>query len=117
MFDAIALGKRIREYRNRKKLSQKKLGKLCGMSQSTICNIEKGNISTFNILKLSIIADALDATLDDLLYDSIYALKNTSAPCPYEIKLKQLLLSLDENEIEYPIHLINNYIALKKQLK
>lgn len=114
MFDAIALGKRIKEYRNRKNLSQKELGNLCNMSQSTIANIEKGNISTFNIAKLNIIVDALDITLDDILCDSIYALKNNSSPLPYEIKLKQLLLSLDETEIEFPTRFINNYIILKQ---
>lgn len=114
MFDAIALGKRIKEYRKRKKLNQKELGNLCNMSQPTISNIEKGNISTFNIAKLNIIADALDITLDDILCDSIYALKNNSSPLPYEIKLKQLLLSLDETEIEFPTRFINNYITLKQ---
>ena len=84
------------------------------MSQPTISNIEKGNISTFNIAKLNIIADALDITLDDILCDSIYALKNNSSPLPYEIKLKQLLLSLDETEIEFPTRFINNYITLKQ---
>ncbi len=114
MFDAVALGIRIKEYRNRKNLSQKELGNLCNMSQSTIANIEKGNISTFNIAKLNIIADALDITLDDILCDSIYALKNNSSPLPYEIKLKQLLLSLDKTEIEFPTRFINNYIILKQ---
>lgn len=114
MFDAVALGKRIKEYRNRKNLSQKELGNLCNMSQSTIANIEKGNISTFNIAKLNIIADALDITLDDILCDSIHALKNNFSPLPYEVKLKQLLLSLDETEIEFSERFINNYITLKQ---
>ena len=71
MFDNMALGKRMKYYRNKKNLSQKQLANLVDMPQSTISRLERGVIGLFNIKKLSILADALDVTLDDLLYDSI----------------------------------------------
>ena len=120
MFNAIDLGNRIKYYRKNKNLSQKALGNLCNMAQSTISDLETGNIGTFNIFKLSIIADALNVSLDDLLCDSIDALQqnNVSVGSPYEIKLKQLLVSLEEeHQIEFSNHLIENFIKLKQLSK
>lgn len=56
------IGNIIKEKRNEKKLSQRKLAELCGMSYSHICRLEKGeNIpSTDTIIKIS---KALDIPL------------------------------------------------------
>ncbi len=99
MFDNMALGKRMKYYRNKKNLSQKQLANLVDMPQSTISRLERGVIGLFNIKKLSILADALDVTLDDLLYDSIDSLKKQNENISfshYEMKLKELLFTFKE---------------------
>ena len=111
MFDNIALGKKVKYYRNKRNLSQKELASFAGMKQSTISRIERGIIGSFNIKKLSILADALNVTLDDLLYESI-----TQKQCnEYEKRLKELLLTLNEKQLRFYNNLIKNFIAFKQQ--
>jgi transcriptional regulator with XRE-family HTH domain len=62
------LGKRIRELRDKKGLSQEKFADLCGLDRTYIAGIEKGrrNVSLVNIEK---IARALGLTLSQLFKD------------------------------------------------
>lgn len=117
MFDNMALGKRMKYYRNKKNLSQKQLADLVDMPQSTISRLERGVIGLFNIKKLSILADALDVTLDDLLYDSIDSLKKQNENISfshYEMKLKELLLTFNDNQLLFYNHLIENFVTFKE---
>jgi len=59
------LGKRIRELRDKKGLSQEKFADLCGLDRTYIAGIEKGrrNVSLINIEK---IARAFGLTLNQL---------------------------------------------------
>lgn len=61
-------GKKIKELRNERNLSQRKLAELCGMSYSHICRIEKGeNIPTLDtVIKIS---KALDISPDVFAFD------------------------------------------------
>ena len=58
-------GKRIKELRNTRQLSQEKLAALCNLDRTYISGVERGkrNISLLNI---KIISEALNITLYDL---------------------------------------------------
>lgn len=57
---------RIRVLRAEKKMSQKKLSELSGVSRTTISNIENGTAKNVMFSTLKSIADALGTTVDNL---------------------------------------------------
>ena len=65
-----ALGKRIREARKQKKLTQEKLAELVGVTDVYISEIERGNKMPSIPLFISIV-EALDISADYLLRDNI----------------------------------------------
>lgn len=60
------LGRTISIFRREKKIKQKDLAAKCNISESTLCNIEKGN-SNPSYKTLEVIADALGVSLTYLL--------------------------------------------------
>lgn len=72
--DYKAIGKRIRENRLKKKLSQADLAEIIGVSTPHISNVERGKTKV-SLPKLIAIANALDISLDDLVCDSVRATK------------------------------------------
>ena len=68
--DYIALGKRIKEKRISKKLTQEQLGEICELSAAHIGHIERGT----RILSVDVlfrIAQTLGVSMDYLLFDSV----------------------------------------------
>lgn len=67
--DYIALGKRIREARKNRNMTQEKLGELCGLSSAHIGHIERGTRvpSLETVFRIS---QELNVSLDYLLFDS-----------------------------------------------
>ena len=67
--DYSKLGKRIREQRLKKHLTQEKLGEIIDVNTSNISHIERATtqVSLPSLIK---IANALDTTLDQLVCDS-----------------------------------------------
>ena len=65
------IGKRIREIRESKKISQEKLAELADLDRTYISSVEKGkrNISIENIEKIT---KALDHTLQDFFSSEIF---------------------------------------------
>jgi len=61
------LAKRIRELRNKKKISQEKLARLANVSYNTIVKIESGESKNPTIQTMKGIAKSLDITLDELI--------------------------------------------------
>ena len=57
---------RIRVLRAEKKMSQKKLSELSGVSRTTISNIENGTAKNVMFSTLKSIADALGTTVENL---------------------------------------------------
>ena len=74
-YNQKALGLRISKYRELRKLSQKRLAELSGVSSGYISNIESGIGNSINLIKLSKLADALNVEIDDLLCDSLIKLQ------------------------------------------
>lgn len=68
--DYIALGKRIKEKRISKKLTQEQLGEVCELSAAHIGHIERGT-RILSVEVLFRIAQALDVSIDYLLFDSV----------------------------------------------
>lgn len=60
------LGKRIRELRNKKELSQEKLARLADVSYNTIVKIEAGDSKNPTFQTMVGISKALGVSLDDL---------------------------------------------------
>lgn len=67
--NASKIGARIREIRQRKGLTQKQLGELCGMADSAIRRYESGRAEP-KIKTIETIADALQVNLSELAYGS-----------------------------------------------
>lgn len=98
IFNAIALGKRIKYIRKQKGLSQTALSYLSATSQARLSELERGNISSLNICKLNQIAQALKTNLDVLLCDSldVFADPQNQPISTYQLKLKELLTTLEK---------------------
>lgn len=82
-------GEYIKKHRQKKGLSQKKLGEKLGVSQQMIGQWENGN-SNPKVETIQKIADALDITLDDLIPDSF----------EQKIQMGLELMIMDYTEIE-----------------
>lgn len=98
IFNAIALGKRIKYIRKQKGLSQTALSYPSATSQTRLSELERGNISSLNICKLNQIAQALKTNLDVLLCDSldVFADPQNQPISTYQLKLKELLTTLEK---------------------
>lgn len=68
--DYAALGKRIKEKRISKKLTQEQLGEMCELSAAHIGNIERGT-RILSVEVLFRIAQVLNVSVDYLLFDSV----------------------------------------------
>lgn len=64
---SINIGKRIKEFRNKAKLSQDQLSKKADIPFSTLVKIEAGYTPNPSMMTLVKIADAFDISLDGLL--------------------------------------------------
>jgi len=117
MYDSIQIGKKIKELRNSKKLSQKILSEKVGVPQSSWSALENGK-NIFNIEKLGVIADTLGISLDDLFHD--YLLKysnNTNNETYYDMKFKDLLYTLEEQQLVAFDNFIDYYLECQLLLK
>lgn len=117
MYDSVKIGKKIKELRNNKKLSQKVLAEKVGVPQSSFCLFENGK-NIFNIEKVGKIAEVLGISLDDLFHD--YLLKysnNTTSETYYDIKLEDLLYTLEEQQLIAFDNFIDYYLECQLLLK
>ncbi len=89
----VTIGKRIRETRKQKGLTQKKLGELCGMSEAQISQYETGyrNPSYKTLYR---IAEALEISKGDLIFgDSDYKFGDPE----FVKEMNDLISTLEEN--------------------
>ncbi len=68
--DYIVIGKRIREIRKSKKMTQATLAEISGVEPSNISHIERA-ATKVSLPTLINIANALDSTLDELVYGNL----------------------------------------------
>lgn len=71
----VKLGQRVSEERQKHKIKSGKFAALCGISESCLFNLEKGqtNISITNLLSICLV---LDITLDELIPPDLYQPNN-----------------------------------------
>lgn len=107
--DYKKLGKRIKEQRLKKHLTQEKLGEMVNVATSNISHIERATTKV-SLPSLVKIANALDTTLDQLICDSM----NSIVEIYTEQDIANLLqgCSLTEKQIIKDL-----VIAAKKTLK
>ena len=70
MIDYVIIGKRIRELRKRKGLTQAVLAEMSGLEPSNISHIERA-ATKLSLPTLVSIANALQVTLDELVWDNL----------------------------------------------
>ena len=70
MLDYVVIGKRIRELRKKKGLTQVVLAELSGVEPSNISHIERA-ATKLSLPTLIHIANALEVTLDELVYSNL----------------------------------------------
>ncbi len=92
--DYQGIGIRIRRLRNDKNLTQQMLAELSDLEPSNISHIERG-ATKLSLPTLVSIANALDATVDELLCDSLTASKSV-----YEQEAAQLLSDCSHQELK-----------------
>lgn len=82
--DYVAIGKRVRNEREKKGLSQMRLAELSNLSLNSISHIECGN-TKFSLPSIVAIANALDVTVDcflmDVINNSLIQFKRELAEC------------------------------------
>lgn len=100
--DTMLIGKRIRDAREQKGLTQMKLAELVGLSTIAISNIEIGKSSP-NLKNITIIAEILDVSIDMLVAD-----KNSNK---YKEHVQEIVLKLNKMD-EKGLKHISRYIDL-----
>lgn len=104
-----AIGKRIRAYRLKLKLTQAKLAEESGVEPSNISHIERGatKVSLPTLLKLT---NILEVSLDDLLYDSL----NKSSHISYRA-IEELLSDCSDTELKAIVEIIKTTKLILRQ--
>lgn len=63
------MGYKIKEMREKKEMSQKKLSELSGVSRSIISGLESGRVTVTTTTTLLKIAKTLGVTVDEIFYE------------------------------------------------
>ena len=88
----VAIGKRIRQYRLLKHLTQENISNATDLAASYISNIENGSTKV-GLVSLIRIARALDVSMDQLLYDNMPVLVSN-----YDADVKEILSDCSDKE-------------------
>ena len=109
-----AIGKNITKYRKKAKLSQEKLAELSDISVGYLSKLERSIPENVSVIVLLRIANALDVSVDDLVYSE--SKHQQIKPKPTQRRLNNLLNSLDYETSEKlaghlveTIKLLNNH--------
>ena len=97
-----ALGKRIRKFRKAFNITQARLGEMSQVEPSNISHIERGatKVSLPTLLR---IANALNASLDELVYDSITNNRHISVN-----ELNEILSDCCDNELKAIVEMVKS---------
>lgn len=109
--DYKAIGRRIKNKRIEKNLTQEKLGELIGMSGKYIGNIERGEGIT-SIKTFILIVNALETSADKILADNVIESKVI-----YDEEVKEILENLTHGELKIIIEMMkSNREAIRKAI-
>ncbi len=104
------IGRRVRDARTRRKLSQEQLAELAGTSLTSISRLETGK-TMVSLEKLILIAEVLDTGLDELLQDFIHEDQTTRT---YVERAILLLSKCSEREQEFWVEGLEKFIQIQK---
>jgi len=107
------IGRRIREARERKNISQEKLAELAETSLTSISRLERGK-TMVSLKKLNKIADALDTNLAELLQD---VLGGDSVESDILDRIRLLLAKCTVEERKYWIENLQLFVDLQRSQK
>lgn len=105
---AEIIAKNITKYRKSANLSQERLAELSGISVGYLSKIERALIQNTSVAILIKIADALNVTLNNLVYVNT---KNTNTN-PNQQRLNQILNEMDGNTSEKLSQSLINTISI-----
>ena len=88
------IGKRVKDFRKNLNITQAKLGEISDVEPSNISHIERG-VAKVSLPTLIKIANALNVSLDELVYDSIIKCNHISIK-----EISELLSDCNESEIK-----------------
>lgn len=104
-----SIGKRIKEYRKKKGLTQEQLAEKVGLSTNYVSAIERG-VNALNLDKLVEVMNCLDCSADEIFVD---VLKNS---CEIKVSLlTEQISSLPEEEQERIFAIIQTLIDTAKR--
>ncbi len=105
------IGKRVRDARERKKISQEKLAELAGTSLTCISRLENGK-SMVSLEKLRLIAQVLDTGLGELLQDFIEGKSDIDF---YMDRLRLLFERCTTDEQDFLMENMQNFVSLQER--
>ncbi len=105
------IGKRIRKARKTLAISQEYLAELTNLSPSHVSHIENGK-TKLSLPSIILIANALNTTVDSLLYDNINILLNS-----YDKDFKDLLSDCTNSEKMAILHIATELKNVLKKYK
>ncbi|MCC4326065.1 helix-turn-helix domain-containing protein [Limosilactobacillus reuteri] len=108
---ALTISKNLIKYRKHVGLSQEKLAEIAGISVGYVSKLERSIPTNTSVSVLLRIAEALDITLNDLVYDNT---ENQLTQLPNQKQLNKMLGELDNKTSE---QLCQNIIDSIKLLK
>lgn len=111
-YSQIALGKRIKFYREKYNYTQKELAQTIGnISPQYISDIENGVGSTISYDKLQRLATALHTDMDMLLIDSLVKYETSESTDPLFLKIcEEIKCCHDPVLLEYYDHMISAFL-------
>lgn len=105
----VSIGQNIKKFRVEKGLTQNKLGEKSGIEPSNISHIERG-ATKVSLPTLVSIANALDVSLDEIIYDSL--VKNEHI----EIKLiDEIIQNCNSEEMSALIEIIKTTLNILRK--
>ena len=87
----MSIGKKIKQYRQQRGLTQAELGQRLGITKSAICNVETDKETNLSIDRVFAFADALGCEPSDLLENHDIYIKDFSVESSYKDEVQILL--------------------------
>lgn len=106
-----AIGKRIRNEREKKKISQMQLAELSDLSVNSISHIECGN-TKFSLPSIVAIANALQVSVDNFLMDVI-----DNSTIQFKKELMDLFDDCSKDEYSLLVNICKSALTTYRQLK
>ena len=87
----MSIGKKIKQYRQQRGLTQAELGNRLGITKSAVCNVETDKETNLSIDRVFAFADALGCEPSDVLENHTIYIKDFSAESSYKDDMQILL--------------------------